>query len=141
MIVVPLYEATVESAFTAGHAIRLADGNCEPPHEHLWRVTATFQAEALAQPTGVVIDFLAVRGALQSVADELAGRNLNALAEFRDRSPSAERVAELVAAMVMERLGGNAGGDCGRGLRLWRLAVTEAPGCEAAYYPGRRGEA
>jgi 6-pyruvoyl-tetrahydropterin synthase len=122
------YEVCVECCFTASHAVRLPDGSLEPPHEHGWNVTATFRSEKLDPVMGVVIDFLAVQEALAAITSELEGKDLNALlADSSASGASAERVAEFLARALMRRLGG--------GTSLYRLAVSEAPGCWAAWYP------
>lgn len=123
-----VYEASVEHAFNARHAVRLPNGSWEVPHSHLWRVTATFRAEDVDQVMGVVIDFLDVQRALEKIDERLQGEDLNKLPAFEGTSPSAERVAEHIAAQLGARLGP----DCG----LYRLKITEAPGCSAAFYPG-----
>ena len=122
-----LYEVSVDHAFNARHALRLPDGTWERPHSHLWRVTAAFRADRLDEPMGVVIDFLDVQRALEKVDRELQGTDLNALGAFEGTSPSAERVAEHVARRLADRLGAGCG--------LYRVRVTEAPGCSAAFYP------
>ena len=120
------YEASVSRAFSASHSILLPSGGAEESHEHLWNVTATFRAEALREPSAVVIDFLEVRSAMDAIARELEGTSLNALSFFADGRCSAERVAEYLAGELARRLGGR---------RPWRVAVTESPGCSAAFYP------
>lgn len=125
-----MYEITVKYQFTATHAIPLPDGTPETPHEHLWCVSATFRSEELDESMGVVIDFVAVRGVLEAIAQELEGADLDQLEAFRAAPPSAERVARYVAQLLTQRLDG--------GRLLYRVAVTEAPNCEAAYYPGPR---
>jgi 6-pyruvoyl-tetrahydropterin synthase len=124
------YEVSVDHAFNARHAVRLPDGSWEAPHCHLWRVTATFRSGRLEEATGVVIDFLDVQRALEKIDRELQGADLNELAAFEGRSPSAERVAEHIAACLAARLGP----ACG----LYGVRVTEAPGCSAAFYPAPR---
>ena len=127
-----LYEASVAGRFSASHAVRMPDGTMEPAHAHDWRVTAVFRAERL-NDDGFVVDFLAVNEALGAVTDELADADLNAMLG-RSEGASAERVAEHLAGRLAERLG--RAPHCVR--------VTEAPGCEAAYYPhltGLSGEA
>ncbi len=122
------YEVSVECHFTARHAVRLPDGGMETPHEHTWNATATFRSDHLDPVMGVVIDFLAVQEALSAVTSELKGKDLNALlAETSATGASAERVAEFLGRALMRRLGG--------GANLYRLAVSEAPGCWAAWYP------
>ncbi|MDY6913617.1 MAG: 6-carboxytetrahydropterin synthase [Planctomycetota bacterium] len=120
----------MEHEFIARHAIRLADGGFEDAHEHTWRVTAIFQAEKLDEATGVVIDFVKVQQAMASIAADLDGRDLNTLPELAGASGSAERVAEVFAGRLIEALG-----EAGK--TLVRLAVTEAAGCSAAFYPNR----
>lgn len=107
----------------------MPDGRFEQPHEHLWHVTVTFRAEALDATTGVVIDFVKVQAALESIGGELEGADLNALAPFADGGSSAERLAEFLAGRLLARI------DAGQ--ILYRVGVTEAPGCSAAFYPDR----
>ena len=117
------YEATVEHSFAASHSVKLADGSYEPMHLHNWRVTATFRSRQL-DDAGFVVDFVAAQDALHRATADLVGGDLNAVAELAC-GPSAERVAELVARRVVESISA----------RLYKVAVTEAPGCAAAYYP------
>jgi len=116
------YEVSVGGRFTASHALPLAGGGREETHKHEWRVTATFRSSSLSGETGVVVDFVKVQASLNAVTDQLDGRDLNSLPVLADGPPSAERVAEYLA----ERLATD---------RLYRVSVTEAPGCSAAYYP------
>jgi 6-pyruvoyltetrahydropterin/6-carboxytetrahydropterin synthase len=120
------YEASVSRAFSASHSLLLPTGAPEGPHEHLWHVTASFRASKLQQPLGVVIDFIEVEKALDAIVRELQGTVLNSLPAFADGQCSAERVAEYLAGDLARRLGGR---------RPWRVSVTEAPGCSAAFYP------
>jgi 6-pyruvoyl-tetrahydropterin synthase len=106
-----LYEASVSRAFSASHSILLPAGAPEP--------------------AAVVIDFLEVQRALGAVARELQGTSLNALPFFADGRCSAERLAEYLCGELARRLGGH---------RPWRVSVTEAPGCLAAFYPEEKAE-
>ena len=121
------YEASVERSFNAAHALRLPDGTWEDPHQHRWEVTAVFRSADLDETMGVVVDFVEVDEALKTITDELEGADLNKLDALADGRPSAERVAELVAGLLAERLAG--------GSLLYCVGVTEAPGCRAAFYP------
>ena len=122
------YEVSVTASFTAAHALPLGGGQMEESHEHSWEAAATFRGTRLDAEMGVVIDFLAVRDALEQVVSQLGGRDLNSLDEFSGSTTSAENVAAYIAAELTGKLA--AAGE------LYRLAVTEAPGCIAAYYPG-----
>ena len=52
------YEASVQHAFTADHALPLPTGGAEGPHKHTWLMTATFRARELDATMAVVIVFL-----------------------------------------------------------------------------------
>lgn len=126
------YEVSVDCRFRARHAIALGEGQWEGPHEHDWAVTATFRSDKLEPRTGVVVDFLDVLRALKKLGGELEGRNLNEIDELAEGA-SAERVAEYVASRLARALASDAG-------KLYCVCMTEAPGCRAAYYPGRGGD-
>ncbi len=121
-----MYEASVEGAFRARHALRLPDGSMERPHEHVWRVRAAFRSERLGKVSGMVIDFLDVDKAIKRIALELDGGDLNELEVFSDARASAERVAEWLAGMLADALE--------QGDLLYSVNVTEAPGCQATYF-------
>ena len=123
-----MYEVSVRVTFRAAHALPLACGGMEESHEHSWETTATFRSARLDNEMGVVIDFVAVRDAMGVIAAQLEGKDLNTLPAFSVSTTSAENVAAYIAS-ALER-GLYAAGA------LYRLSVTEAPGCTAAYYPG-----
>ena len=116
------YEVSVTVWFRASHAVRTPEGALEASHEHQWAVTAAFRARAL-NAAGFVIDFLALRAALDGVTEGLAGKDLNAICP---PAASAERLAEHLAGKLAGRVG----------VPPHAVRVVEAPGCEAAYYPG-----
>jgi 6-pyruvoyl-tetrahydropterin synthase len=100
----------------------------EDPHEHTWETTATFRSADVDNEMGVVIDFVAVREAMDAIASSLDGTDLNAPDSLNLPTTSAENVARFFADELQHKL-------TGQGV-LYRLSVTEAPGCQAAYYPG-----
>ena len=123
-----MYEVSVTATFNAAHGLPLGGGKMEESHEHLWETTATFRSRSIDNEMGVVIDFVVVKQALDAIASRLDGKNLNELDEFAGRTTSAENVAERIADFLLRELG-----DC---TALYRVSVTEAPGCSAGYYPG-----
>ncbi len=79
----------------------------------------------------VVVDFVKVKAALKAVTGKMEEADLNACEAFADGKPSAERVAKFFAEQLAEQLAATMAGH----VRLYRLSVTEAPGCSAAFYP------
>lgn len=117
-----MYTVSVETTFCAVHRVRLPDGTLEPLHGHDWRVRAFFAKPSL-DDAGMVVDFEAARSALDGVTRELHHADLNTQALPAGLNPT----AEVVARFVFEAL-------AGLGLPgLFRVEVTEAPGCIGAY--------
>lgn len=124
----PTYQITIETSFTASHALKLPDGSYEPPHRHDWPVAVTVQGQPL-DAMDCVMDFHELE---QIVADVLApwqDQYLNDVPPFAGRAinPSAERVTEQIALAVMKSLPA--------GVTLCESRVGEAPGCTAVYLP------
>lgn len=119
-----VYEITVESSFIARHGIRLPDGAVEPSHEHDWHVTARFVGPDL-NPCGLLVDFDAVKAALDAVLAPLRGADLNQAPALDGLNPTAECVARTIFEHLFEK--------CRRDERLFSVTVTEAPGCAAVY--------
>jgi 6-pyruvoyl-tetrahydropterin synthase len=121
------FEVSICKSFRAAHALPLGGGDMEESHEHNWETTATFRSGELKGDMGVVIDFVAVSDALEQILARFDGKNLNSLDEFSDVTTSAENVAARIAEVLDGKLTTEKA--------LYRLSVTEAPGCLAAYYP------
>ena len=130
-----IYEASVQQAFTAHHALPLPAGGVEDSHKHTWLMTATFRARRLDETMAVAIDFVRVAEALQDIARDFESCDLNDRPEFVDGRSSAERVAEMVAHRLVDTLGDELADPTGEGPWLYGVEVTEAPGCSAAFYP------
>jgi 6-pyruvoyltetrahydropterin/6-carboxytetrahydropterin synthase len=120
-----MYEVSVTGRFRAGHQLCDANGPTEPLHEHDWQVIATWAGERL-DAHGLLVDFTAVRGRLDDLLAGLDGRNLNELAAFAGRNPSAENVARHIAEGLVEP---------SSTARLTCVAVEEEPGCVARCFP------
>src|SRR5262245_20722053 len=122
-----MFEVTVSGWFAAAHQLRLLDGTLEPLHGHNWKVQVTFAGPKLDR-MGVLIDFTRLRPQLDEILAAMHDRNLNDVPAFRDKNPSAENVAVLIA----ERLTTGTTGPpiC--------VEVEETPGCFARYRPDRQ---
>ena len=95
------------ASFTARHALTRYLGEPEASHSHLWQVAVRVGTDRL-NDEGYAVDFHAVHQALATVVAPLDGSDLNAHPEIGAPTPSAERVAEVIAgwlAPVVQELG------------------------------------
>ena len=127
-----MYEITVEADFSAAHALTVA-GIKEPLHGHNWHVTVTLVGDEL-DDDGLLCDFHTVEGTLRTIVEVFNNQNINDHAAFRENNPSAERVAEYIAAELDQRLAPSLAPHA----RLAAVRVTEAPRCTATYRPAGR---
>ena len=124
-----MYELSVETRFTASHAVTVG-GVPEQPHSHVWHVTATVAGDTL-DADGLVCDFHAIEGALREIVGPFEEKDLANVPPFCDGvSQSAEMVAKHIGDRLAQTLVG--------GVWLVSLRVTEAPGCAATYRPERQ---
>jgi 6-pyruvoyltetrahydropterin/6-carboxytetrahydropterin synthase len=87
------FEVTAERSFAASHQLRLYDNSLEPLHGHNWRARVTVSASTL-DTIGVVMDFHALEGLLNTVVDRFHNSHLNDQPPFKGGlNPSAENVA------------------------------------------------
>lgn len=121
-----MFEVSVGGWFAAAHQLRLPDGTMEPIHGHNWRVTVTCAGESL-DTMGVLVDFTRLRPAVDAILAAMHDRNLNDLAPFANRNPSAEFVAVHIAEALQPAIPA--------GVRIACVEVEEAPGCVARYRP------
>lgn len=84
------------ATFTARHALTSYFGEPEEPHSHQWQVAIRVGTDRL-NDEGYAVDFHAVHGALRNAVATLDGSDLNAHPEIGSPTPSAERLAEVVA--------------------------------------------
>ena len=88
-----MFEISVEQTFAAGHALRNYKGKCENVHGHNFKVRVVIAGEKL-DDTGLLVDFLDVKAAMQAIIDRLDHVFLNDVAPFDVKNPSAENIAE-----------------------------------------------
>jgi 6-pyruvoyltetrahydropterin/6-carboxytetrahydropterin synthase len=121
------YVVTLETRFSATHALRNFYGRTEPKHGHVFRVTVVVSA-ARVDRAGMAIDFLELKKRVDAEIVRLRGRFLNEeVPEFLEgkRSPSAENIAATLFQRLKRSLP--------KGVRLDEVKLGEAPGCSAAY--------
>jgi len=105
------------AAFTARHALASYLGEPEEPHSHEWQVAIRVGTDSL-NSEGYAVDFHAIHEALRSAVDPLDGSDLNAHPEIGTPTPSAERLAEVVASWLAPVV-------LGLGARLLDVSVWE----------------
>ena len=88
-----MFDVSVEQTFAAGHALRNYKGKCENVHGHNFRVQVVIEGEKLDE-TGLLVDFLDVKAAMQKIIDRLDHVFLNDVPPFDVKNPSAENIAE-----------------------------------------------
>jgi 6-pyruvoyltetrahydropterin/6-carboxytetrahydropterin synthase len=95
-------------------------------HGHDWRVTLTIQGSELDHED-LLVDFHAVETSLRTAISPFSGRTMNGTPPFDVVHPTAERLAEFIAGAVHPEIP--------PGCRIASVAVEEAPGCIARWYP------
>ena len=108
------------STFEACHALTSYHGDREEPHSHQWQIAIRVGTDAL-NAEGYAVDFHAAHEALARVVAPLDGTDLNDHPEIGSPTPSAERVAEVVAGWVAPAIED-------LGARLLSVSVWEGPG-------------
>ncbi len=122
-----MFEICADYSFSAGHALRGYKGKCENPHGHNYKVQVTIAGEKL-DSTGLLMDFVELRGAIKSLAERLDHRFLNDLEPFDRINPSAENLAKYFCEGIESRIRA-------QGLRVQAVTVWETDSTSATYRP------
>lgn len=85
-----------QASFDARHALTTYRGKRESSHGHPWRVAVRVAAETLNEE-GYALDFHQVRDLLVAAVAPLDRSDLNDHPEIGQPSPTAERLAEVLA--------------------------------------------
>lgn len=103
----------------ARHALTSYQGRPEEPHWHRWAVAVRASTPGL-NGEGYAIDFHALRALLEEAVRPLDGTDLGDHPQIGARSPSAERLAEVLAEWLEPRVRE-------LGARLLAVSVWEGP--------------
>jgi 6-pyruvoyltetrahydropterin/6-carboxytetrahydropterin synthase len=120
-----MFEVTVEQTFAAGHALRNYKGKCENVHGHNFRVQVVIEGERLDE-TGLLVDFLDVKDAMQSIIGRLDHVFLNDVAPFDVKNPSAENIAEYFHQEMTRGLGNAPVPVRVREVKVWETDIQSA---------------
>jgi 6-pyruvoyl-tetrahydropterin synthase len=107
------------SAFTARHALTVYRGKPEDSHAHEWEVAIQVGAESL-NDEGFALDFHEIHSLLENAVSPLRATDLNQHPKIGSPSPSAERVAVVLADMLRSDIAAIGG-------RLLMVSVWEGP--------------
>jgi 6-pyruvoyltetrahydropterin/6-carboxytetrahydropterin synthase len=118
-----MYEIRVRSHFDAAHALRGYRGKCESLHGHRYQVVACVQADEV-DDIGLVYDFTALKGALQSILERFDHGNLNEIPPFDEVNPSSENIARVIYDELI---------DAVKGAGLSSVEVWESPDAWVTY--------
>jgi 6-pyruvoyltetrahydropterin/6-carboxytetrahydropterin synthase len=90
-----MYEVSVDETFAAAHNLRNYHGKCEDLHGHNYKVRVVLAGKELDE-TGLLYDFVHLKGVIREVIGSLDHKYLNELAPFDTVNPSAENVAKYI---------------------------------------------
>jgi len=98
------YTLAAEAGFSAAHRLPDVD-KCDRLHGHNWRVRLTVRIdEADLDEVGMGIDFREIEITAKEAVADFDHAYLNDLEPFRDRYPTAERLAKVVYDRAAARL-------------------------------------
>jgi 6-pyruvoyltetrahydropterin/6-carboxytetrahydropterin synthase len=107
------------TSFNAHHALTSYLGRPEESHQHLWEVAIKVGSENL-NDEGFALDFHEVHSILATTVEPLRDSDLNRHPEIGSPTPSAERLAEVLAGDLHARLAAIGG-------TLLMISVWEGP--------------
>lgn len=124
------YLLSAEAGFSAAHTLPGVD-MCERFHGHNWRVRLTVRVpESRLNESGMGVDFREIERVTREIVAEFEHRYLNDLPDFKERPPTAERVAKVVCIRATEQLAKVAPGAEISGVEVW-----ETPQYRVIYRP------
>lgn len=123
-----MFEVTVQQTFASGHSLRNYRGKCENVHGHNYKVEVTFEGDSL-NSTGLLVDFVEVKGLMHKVIGYLDHQYINDLKPFDELNPSAENLAkyfhdEISAGIARENP-----------VRISKVRIWETDNTAAVYRP------
>jgi 6-pyruvoyltetrahydropterin/6-carboxytetrahydropterin synthase len=121
-----VFEVSVETHFSAAHALRDYPGDCARLHGHNWIVRVCVRCRELDE-TGIGIDFRVVKDHVQAVLHGLDHYNINELPPFTEVNPSSENIARHLYRELSRRINSDA-------VKVSKIGVSETPDTGAWYW-------
>lgn len=121
------FEITASVHFDAAHRLPGYRGPCARMHGHRWRVEAAVTGAQLDE-SGILLDFLELKGWLQDIVSAFDHRCLNEVEPFTEISPTSENLARYVFGELAGRVEQKAGA-----VRLSWVSISESPETRVVY--------
>ncbi len=121
-----MFELRIEVEFAAAHHLDGYPGDCQRPHGHNFVIEVFARSQGL-DSLGMAVDFKKLKGAAKELIAPWDHQDLNTLADFQDRNPTAEQIAQL----SFERLSAQLNS---RNLSIHRVTCWENARCSATYF-------
>jgi len=121
-----MYEVTVTREFCSAHFLRDYVGKCANLHGHNWKVAVSFRGSETAE-NGILIDFLVIGRALDTLLEQLDHGVINDIPPFDTESPTSERLAQWFFSEIRRCLPPDAPPP-------HRVTVWETPDASASYW-------
>ena len=123
-----MYEVKVRRIFSASHALRGYEGNCQNVHGHNWEVIVSVSADKTT-PLGLVLDFREIKKLLDRVIQELDHKHLNDLPAFGEgqKNPTTENLAQFIYRELDKEFSKES-------VRIRKVMVRESRDCSASYW-------
>ena len=117
-----------QATFEAAHHLVDYVGGPEPVHGHSWKIEVTLGVDRLGG-YDLAVDFVPTEAFVKQLASRLSGRDMNTIAPFDRKNPSAENVALWVAEEIRKA------GLLDDGVRLEEVTVLEGQRNSVTYRP------
>jgi 6-pyruvoyltetrahydropterin/6-carboxytetrahydropterin synthase len=99
-----VYTVSTDIRFSASHALREYDGDCERIHGHNWVVRVYYEFEAI-DDCGLTVDYRVLRDRLEQVVlPRLDHRHLNDVPPFDRMNPTSENIASLIFSLCRDHI-------------------------------------
>jgi 6-pyruvoyltetrahydropterin/6-carboxytetrahydropterin synthase len=125
MVKKSMYELKVLTRFAAAHQLTMVGTKCENMHGHNWKIEVHVTGEKLDK-AGVLVDFGVIKKHVAEIMAMLDHKYLNELDYFKQKQPSSENIAYLVATELQQRINSSA-------VRVSRVTAWESDDAGATY--------
>jgi 6-pyruvoyltetrahydropterin/6-carboxytetrahydropterin synthase len=120
-----MYEVSVDETFAAAHNLRNYHGKCEDLHGHNYKVRVVLAGQELDE-TGLLYDFVHLKGVIREVIGSLDHKYLNELVPFDTVNPSAENVAKYIYERTSQGLRKSPNGAAISQVTVWETDTSAA---------------